>query len=121
MQPVLTFSDEHQAWIVVPSHSLIGVFVKSLHLLAASWVLTVMSLWLALDPAQRGGANMLLHAAIPAFGIEAAAWSVERWTKARVRIAYARARARSLEWKRAVSWTTVPIAFLAVGAFLVTG
>jgi hypothetical protein len=120
MDPVLTFSEEHQAWIVVPSHTLVGVFVKSLHLIAVSWLLTVLFLWVALEPAERNAFDMVLHAFIPAVLVETTAWGIDRWIGSWSRHAYARvqARGRAREWRRAVSWTAVPVVLLVTAAVL---
>jgi len=116
MKPVLAFSRDHQRWVVIPSYSLVGVFLKSLHLLAAAWVLVVAYLWVAIEPGHRIGDNLFLHAVLPAGAIEAFGLAFDRWLQSQGITIPAFAN----EWGHAVSWSALPVAFLIGGVFLVT-
>lgn len=115
MNLVLRFSDERQSWIVVSTQSAMGVLVKSLHLLAVAWIAAVTYLWVVLEPAQRAGAGLFGHAAIPAATLTVMAWSLGRWARSLAPHTYAPAH----EWGRALSWSAVPILLLAAATLIV--
>jgi hypothetical protein len=102
----------HEAWIAMPSKtSHVGVFVKSLHLLAASWVLTIAFLYLTVEPTVRSSSNLIAHAMIPSLALVFLGLFVDRSAQP-ILAGY---RSAAQEWTQAVAWTVVPALFLAGG------
>jgi len=115
-----TFERPREA-LVTRSHghwpSGLTVFVKSLHLISAAWIVAVLLVWSAIDDHEIAGANTLMHAVIPALSIETLALYIGHWTKVVGGSAFSHAR----EWEQALLWAIVPIVFLIGTALLVIG
>jgi hypothetical protein len=113
MNSTTAFSHPDDGWIALPSQ--VCIFVKSLHLLAGAWVATVVFLWIALDSNLTPASDMLVHAVVPALGLEALAVPINRWMKTLGRAAHS----HTHEWERALAWTIVPLLLLLGTAALI--
>ena len=112
-----TFSVGADVWTQRPDWPpQIYVFAKSLHVLAAAWIVTAVFLWMSVPAHPTDGTSVFIHAILPALGIEGLAFAIGQWTNAMGGSLHARAH----EWGSALAWASVPIVLLIGTALAMT-
>jgi ABC-type branched-subunit amino acid transport system permease subunit len=87
----------------VNDSSSVGVFAKSLHLVALGWIASLGYLWFSLRQTFVLDLRTILLAIVPLLFIEAIAWSATRWSEwTPGRLQY------EAEWRRAFWWSLLP-------------
>src|SRR5262245_21453280 len=106
----------------MPSPSAVRVFAKSLHILAASWFVSVAVLWGAeqrqdqrLNPGAGRDAHVatILEGVIPTLVLELSAIGMHRWT-----VAAAGPSDQPSEWVHAFWWSLLPVGLLFETVYL---
>lgn len=102
------------SYAFVNEPSSVGVFAKSLHLVALGWIVSLGYLWLSLRQTFVLDLRTILLAIVPLLFVEGLAWSTTRWSEwTPGRLQY------EAEWRRAFWWSLLPN-LLLLAALLLT-